>query len=151
MFLQNILFVETNRSLDMVASYRNWKYIILILCLVTLFGILLEYYFTRERVTEEEFQKTQVGDKIPLATQIKACLTTPYWWLIIVYFLIFQLGGLVNNGSMSYYSRWMFAGIMTEAEAGTAMGLLGLIGGVPTALGMVIAWPIAKNLENKRR
>ncbi|HFH9838297.1 TPA: MFS transporter [Streptococcus suis] len=150
MFLQNILFVETNGSLDVVASYQNWKYIILILCLITLFGILLEYYFTRERVTEEEVQKTHKEDKIPLVTQIKACFSSPYWWLIIAYFLIFQLGGLVKNGSMSYYSRWMFEGITTESEAGSAMGMLGLIGGLPTALGMVVAWPIANKLGKQK-
>lgn len=67
-----------------------------------------------------------------------------------LYFLLFQLGGLVKNGSMSYYARWMFDGINTEAAAGTAMGTLGLIGGLPTAIGMVLAWPIADKLGKQR-
>lgn len=150
MFLQNILFVETNGSLDRQASYGNWKFVILILCVVTLVGILTEYFFTRERVTEEEVETAHSEQKIPLSQQIKACLSEPYWWMIILYFLLFQLGGLVKNGSMSYYSRWMFEGITTEAAAGSAMGMLGLVGGIPTAVGMLVAWPIANKLGKQR-
>ncbi|MER0122639.1 MFS transporter [Streptococcus sp. ZJ93] len=150
MFLQNILFVEGNGSLDRVASYQNWRWVIGILCLVTLVGILLEYYFTRERVTEEENQSLSSEQAIPLIQQLKACLSDKYWWLIILYFLLFQLGGLIKNGSMSYYSRWMFEGVTTEAAAGSAMGMLGLIGGLPTALGMVVAWPIANKLGKQK-
>ncbi|MDO4432624.1 MAG: MFS transporter [Aerococcaceae bacterium] len=149
MFLQNLLFVEKNGVLDKAASYNNWRWVILILCAVTLLGILLEYYFTRERVTEETAAQFETR-KIPLVQQLKACLSEPFWWLIIVYFLLFQLGGLVKNGSMSYYSRWMFDGVTTEAAAGNAMGMLGLIGGLPTALGMVVAWPIADKLGKQK-
>ena len=82
--------------------------------------------------------------------QLKACVTNGYWWIIILYFLLFQFGGLVKNGSMSYYSRWMFDGITNEAAAGAAMGTLGLIGGIPTAVGMVLAWPIANKLGKQK-
>lgn len=149
MFLQNILFVEKNGVLNKAASYSNWRWVILLLCLVTLLGILLEYYFTRERVTEETSTETKIKS-LPLSQQLRACLSEPYWWLIIAYFLLFQLGGLIKNGSMSYYSRWMFDGVTTEAAAGNAMGMLGLIGGIPTALGMLVAWPIADKLGKQK-
>ncbi|MGT2800314.1 MFS transporter [Streptococcus marmotae] len=149
-FLQNILFVEHDGSLDRLASYQNWRWAIGILCLITLVGILLEYYFTRERVTEEENQLASSEKSIPLMQQLKVCLSNKYWWLIILYFLLFQLGGLIKNGSMSYYSRWMFEGVTTEAAAGSAMGMLGFIGGLPTALGMVVAWPIANKLGKQK-
>jgi len=51
---------------------------------------------------------------------------------------------------MSYYCRWMFDGITNEAQAGVAMGTLGLIGGLPTAIGMVLAWPIANKLGKQK-
>ncbi len=49
--------------------------------------------------------------------QLKAVVTNRYWWLIILYFLLFQFGGLVKNGSMTYYCRWMFDAV-DEATAG---------------------------------
>lgn len=149
MLLQSFLFVEKNGVLDRIASYNNWRITMIALCILTVLGIFLEYYFTRERITEETTQFEQ-ADKIPLAQQIKACVSDRYWWLIILYFLLFQLGGLVKNGSMSYYSRWMFDGVATEAAAGSAMGALGLIGGLPTAIGMVLAWPIANKLGKQK-
>ena len=48
---------------------------------------------------------------------------------------------------MSFYCRWMFDSVTNESSAGMAMGTLGLIGGLPTAIGMVLAWPIANKLR----
>ena len=148
--LQSFLFVDHDGVIDTTASYNNWRIVMIVLCVVTFFAILLEYFFTRERITEENMKLNIKEEKLPMNRQVKACVSNAYWWIIILYFLLFQFGGLVKNGSMSYYARWMFDGISTEAAAGTAMGTLGLIGGLPTAIGMVIAWPIADKLGKQR-
>jgi GPH family glycoside/pentoside/hexuronide:cation symporter len=150
MFLQSFLFVEKGGVIDAAASCNNWRVVMIVLCIVTFFAILLEYYFTRERVTEENLKLDIKEEKLPMMKQLKACVSNQYWWIIILYFLLFQFGGLVKNSSMSYYCRWMFGGITSEASAGTAMGTLGLIGGLPTAIGMVLAWPIAHKLGKQR-
>jgi glycoside/pentoside/hexuronide:cation symporter, GPH family len=150
MFLQSFLFVEKDGKIDAIASYNNWKSIMIALCVVTLLAILLEYYFTRERVTEENIKLDIKEEKLPMRVQLKACISNRYWWIIILYFLLFQFGGLVKNSSMSYYCRWMFSSVTNEAMAGSLMGTLGLIGGIPTAIGMVLAWPIANKLGKQR-
>lgn len=150
MLLQSFLFVEKDGIIDADASYANWRSVMIVLCILTAIGILLEYYFTRERITEENLKLNIKEEKIPTSRQLKVCVGDKYWWIIILYFLLFQFGGLVKNGSMSYYTRWMFDGITTEAAAGSAMGTLGLIGGIPTAVGMVLAWPIANKLGKQR-
>lgn len=148
--LQSFLFVSHNGVIDAAASYRNWRTVMLALCAVTFAGIVLEYFFTRERITEENLKLNIQEKKLPMAQQLRACVSDRYWWLIILYFLLFQFSGLVKNGSMSYYCRWMFDGVSTEAAAGTAMGTLGLIGGIPTAVGMLVAWPVANKLGKQR-
>lgn len=148
--LQGFLFEEKNGVLDTTASYNNWKIVMIALCILTFFGIMLEYFFTRERITEENMKLNIKEEKLPMIKQIKSCISDKYWWIIILYFLLFQFGGLVKNGSMNYYSRWMFHGVTSEAQAGTIMGTLGLIGGLPTAIGMVLAWPIANKLGKQR-
>lgn len=148
-FLQGFLFVSKEGVIDRVASYNNWRAMMVILCFVTFFAILLEYFFTRERITEENVKLAITEDKISMKRQINGCISSAYWWLIIAYFLFFQFGGLVKNGSMSYYARWMFDSVTNEAEAGMAMGMLGLIGGLPTAIGMLFAWPIAHKLGKR--
>lgn len=147
-FLQKYLFVTNDGVIDRVASYNNWRILMVALCFITFIAIVLEYYYTRERITEESAQLS-VKEKISLKTQIKGCVSSPYWWLIIGYFFLFQFGGLVKNGSMSYYARWMFDGVNNETSAGAAMASLGLIGGIPTALGMFIAWPIANKFGKR--
>lgn len=147
MLLQNFLFVpNADGSINADASYANWKVVMLVLCITTLAGILVEYYFSRERITEEQLNLPVEEKKIPMSQQVRVCMGDKYWWIIILYFLLFQLGGLVKNGSMNYYCTWVFEGI----DGGTAMGLLGAIGGIPTALGMVLAWPIANKLGKQR-
>lgn len=148
-FLQGYLFVSNNGAIDRVASFNNWRIMMIILCIVTFFAVLLEYYFTRERITEENVKLAITEDKISMKKQITGCVSSPYWWLIIAYFLFFQFGGLVKNGSMGYYARWMFDSVTDEKSAGIAMGMLGLIGGIPTAIGMLFAWPIAHKLGKR--
>lgn len=150
MYLQPILFVTSNGSIDAAASYGNWRIMMCALCVITFLSILVEYYFTRERVTEENIKLDIREEKLSMGKQLRACITDRYWWIIILYFLLFQLGGLVKNGSMSYYCRWMFDGVTDEASAGIAMGTLGLIGGLPTAAGMALAWPISNKLGKQR-
>jgi GPH family glycoside/pentoside/hexuronide:cation symporter len=151
MFLQSQLFVkETISGIEVInaaASYNNWKIFIFVLSAITFIGVLVEYYNTRERVTEEGVKLNLENKKIPMIKQIKAVVSDQYWWVIILYFLLFQLGGLVKNGSMTYFCDYVLEGPIT---GGQAMGLLGLIGGIPTALGMVVAWPIANKLTKQK-
>jgi glycoside/pentoside/hexuronide:cation symporter, GPH family len=148
--LQSFLFVETDGVLNTAASYNNWRIVMVALCVITFLAILIEYYFTRERITEENYKLNIKEDKISIKKQIKGCITNKYWWIIILYFLLFQFGGLVKNGSMGYYSRWMFDSVTDEVSAGIAMGTIGLIGGIPTAIGMFLAWPIANKLGKQK-
>lgn len=146
---QGFLFVTKDGGVDPVASYNSWRVFIIGLVIVTFLGIILEYYFTRERITEENQKLNLLHKKIPMKKQLKAVVTNHYWWLIILYFLLFQFGGMIKNGSMTYYSRWMF-GAENEATAGAYMATLGLIGGIPTAIGMFLAWPIAHKLGKQK-
>ena len=152
--LQSYMFVDIGRSLDEAASYRHWRVISVALALLTAFGVILEYYFTRERVTEERASRLESSDSIPSKKHMQACFHEKYWWMVMLFALFFQMGQIVKNTSMSFYVRWMFDSVIyTEAPehaAGLLMSTLGLIGGIPTAIGMVIAWPLASRLGKKR-
>jgi GPH family glycoside/pentoside/hexuronide:cation symporter len=146
---QGFLFVTKNGGVDAAASYRAWKNFIIIICIITFVGIVVEYFFTRERITEENMKLNIHEEKIPMIRQLKAVVSNRYWWLIMLYFLLFQFGGMIKNGSMTYYCRWMFDAV-DEATAGSYQATLGLIGGLPTAIGMVLAWPIADKLGKQK-
>lgn len=146
---QGLLFVTKDGGVDAQASYFAWRNFMIFLCIITFLGIVLEYYFTRERITEENMKLNIKEEQVPMIQQLKVVVTDRYWWFIILYFLLFQLGGMVKNGSMTYYCRWMF-GAGDEASAGGYQAMLGLIGGIPTGIGILVAWPIADKLGKQK-
>ena len=152
--LQSYMFSYNGTSLDVAASYAHWRVLSIGFTLVTVLGIILEYYFTRERISEETMDLQQTTEAIPMKTHVDACTKDKYWWMVILYVLFFMMGQLVKNTSMSFYARWMFDSVLSAADpesaSGAMMSTLGLIGGLPSAVGMVIAWPLANKLGKQR-
>lgn len=141
---------------DQGASYNAWKIFVIALMVATAVGIIIEYYFTRERVTEESFNNQSAAEdvkKVPMKQQVKACFKDKFWWIMIVFFLLYQFGGMIKNVSQLYYCQAMFPdanGNYTTATGGQFQGTLSIIGAIPTALGMVIAWPLANKIGKSR-
>lgn len=121
---------------DKVASYDNWKIFLIALVVTLILGAVLEFYFTRERITEEEFARGDVEQKeavkvVPMKDQIAVCMKDKYWWMIMVFFFLYQLGGMMKNNSATYFS---------VAWSGTSdlAGVISMVGAIPTAVGMVV-------------
>lgn len=122
--------------------------IIMIACLVV--GCLLEYYFTRERITEENVKNSEkkAGDestakKVSMGEQVKICVKDKYWWMIIIFFFLYQFGGQMKNNDLSFYSQAMTGDTVLS-------GVINTVGAIPTALGMAIVWPIAAKLTKSK-
>ncbi|MCR5308580.1 MAG: MFS transporter [Bacilli bacterium] len=130
--------VEVTRA----AANEKW-FILMIVMIVTLIaGCIIEYFFTRERITEEEVRIAEESKgnkevkKVSMGEQAKICLHDKYWWIIIVFFFLYQFGGMMKNNDMSFYSQAMTGG-------NTLSSIINTIGAIPTAAGMAIVWPIA--------
>ena len=139
---------------DAVASYNNWKIFVIALTAITVIGALIEFMFTRERVTEESMNQ---GDDVapakalPIGKQAKICFGDKFWIIMMIFFFCYQLGGMTKNVSQLYFCQAMFKnadGFYTIANGGTISGLLAIIGAIPTAIGMVAA-PILANKIGK--
>ena len=152
--LQPFMFVTGENGLDVAASYANWRILSIAFALLTALGVILEYFFTRERITEEAMKLNLKEEKIPMSRHIQACTQDRYWWLVMLFVLVFQFGQLCRNSSMSFYSRWMFDSVVNspnpEAASAGLMSTLGAVGGLPAVIGMFIAWPLANKLGKKR-
>ncbi|MCF0229652.1 MAG: MFS transporter, partial [Parasporobacterium sp.] len=143
---------------DTEASYSHWKIFVIALIVITVIGVIIEYFFTRERVTEESFdmgtEGTSVRKTLSVKEQAGICFRDKYWIIIMVFFFLYQFGGMIKNVSQNYFCTAMFMdshGQYTVAFGGEMQGLLSIIGAVPTAIGMVIALPLAKLLGSKSR
>lgn len=151
-FFMGLLFVENaDKSIDRLASFNNWKFFAIGLLIITAVGAIIEFFFTRERVTEESLNSgADVAKKsTPILQQAKACFKDKFWWIIIIFFFLYQLGGMLKNVSQIYYCYTMFKddkGAYSVAYGGTLQGTLSMIGAIPTAIGMVIAWPLSNKI-----
>ena len=136
---------------DGLASYQHWKVFVIALMITTVLGAIIEYLFTRERVTEEGFAGGSEEPKVarPVREQAAVCLHDRYWIIVMVFLFCFQLGGMIKNVSQLYFCQAMFpdqSGNYTVAYGGQLQGTLAIVGAIPTALGMLIAVPLANRI-----
>lgn len=104
---------------------------------------LLEYYFTKERVTEE--QMGQEEKKIPFLTQLKIVMTDKYMIVMFVYFLIYTLASSLKNLGLVYYCNW----VLGTYNDGITQMLVSVIGGIPMGIGIFAVWPLAKKFGKR--
>ena len=138
----------------------------LVLIIITVIGTILEFIFTRERITEEQLESGEVQEnkEVKTSEQWKICSKDKFWWIMIAFFFLYQLGGMLKNCSQLYYCNaiWGAEGL-NSAEmllpesvksvndaGGAKSGLLAIIGAVPTALGMLVVWPLSNKLGKGR-
>ena len=99
---------------------------------------LVEYYFTRERITEES--AGLAARKIPMRQQLRAVLTDKYWVVIILYYLFYTFGSNIKTISLVYYCNY----VLGTYNDGITQTLVSVIGGIPMGIGIFAVWPLAK-------
>ena len=110
-------------------------------------GIMLEFLFTRERVTEElnVENEEKAGKTVSIKKQLKAVVSDRYWWMIILFYLFFNMAAAFKNLSMSYYCDY----ILGSYQDGITQTAVAAISGIPIAAGALFAWPLAKKMGKK--
>ena len=121
----------------------KWIVMMSALSIVTLPLILLEYYFTKERVTEETQGKEEKN--IPFKTQLKIVFSDKYFLIVIAYFLIYTFGSTMKNLGLVYYCNW----VLGTYNDGITQMLVSVIGGVPMGIGIFAVWPLAKKFGKR--
>lgn len=133
---------QSRLLMDRQGANSRWMVVLIILVALLVVGCLLEYFFTRERVTEEQLSTNentstnQEVKKVSMSTQVKICMRDRYWWLVIIFFLLYQLGGMLKNNGQPFYSE-AWTGNLNMSST------IGIAGAIPTALGMLAVWPLA--------
>ena len=121
----------------------KWVGVMSLLSIISLPLILLEYYFTKERVTAE--QGTDEEKKLPFKTQIKVVLTDKYMLIVFAYFLIYTFGMSLKNLGLVYYCNY----VLGTYNDGITQMLVSVIGGVPMGIGIFAVWPLAKKFGKR--
>ena len=142
-----------NTVISRADANSKWVILMIVMIVALILGCLLEYFFTRERITEEAIKTAEAaaanGDekaevkKVTMGQQIKICMKDKYWWFLMIFWFLYQFGGMMKNNGMSFYSDALTGGF-------TVSSVINTVGAIPTALGMVIVWPIANKLTKSK-
>ena len=122
----------------------KWITLMSVLSILALPLTLLEYFFTKERVTEEA---AEAGEKSDLAfgQQLKLLFTDKYMVLMYVYFFIYTIGTTLKNLGLVYYCNY----VLGTYNDGITQMLVSVIGGIPMGIGIFAVWPLAKKFGKR--
>ena len=125
------------------ADRVKWITLMSILSILALPLTLLEYYFTRERVTEEV--QSAGEEQISFAAQLKAIVSDRYMLLIYGYFLVTTVSTSIKNISLVYFCNY----VLGAYNDGITQTLISVIGGIPMGIGIFAVWPLAKKFGKR--
>lgn len=136
---------------------NRWQTVMVIFAVLAFIGCVLEYLFTRERITEEDISEdlvTEPKETIPSAVQLKNATKDKYWWIIMAFYALYQMGVMFKGGYVfnifchEFYREGVnLLGYTVTAD--NVQALVALVGGVPLAAGMLFAWPVANKMGKR--
>ena len=134
--------------IDWVLGYQSiaWTIAFVVIAVFSFLACILQYYFTRERVSEETMGTQKEQKKVPLKTQLKSVASEKAWWGIIIFYLFFQFSGALKNASMYDFCAQV---IDQSFGAGAMQSILGIVGAIPMAAAIVIIWPLSNKFNKK--
>ncbi len=123
------------------ANQAAWLGLMSVLSILALPLTLVEYYYTKERITEEAADAQSVSMK----AQMKAVFKDPSWLIFMGFFLIFNFGTQLKNLALVYYCNY----VLGSYNDGITQMLVSVIGGVPMGIGIFAVWPLAKKFGKR--
>lgn len=132
---------------------NRWQFIMVVFSIIAFFACIMEYYFTRERITEEGGDPEEKEEKVSSLKQIKAAASDKYWWIIMIFYALYQAGVMFKGGFIfNIYCNEFFAetevfGMQLNGEV--VQSILALISGIPLAAGMLFIWPLANKFGKR--
>lgn len=157
----------------------RWSQIMTVFSVIAFFACMLEYLFTRERITEEghtdkrnsaempgvriepdqcqayaeKQQKESALNKISSVQQLKAAASDRYWWIIMIFYALYQAGVMFKGGFIfnifcnEFFQEVTVFGVTMNSEM--VQSVLALISGILLAAGMLFIWPLASRFGKK--
>jgi GPH family glycoside/pentoside/hexuronide:cation symporter len=123
----------------------KWITLMSILSILALPLTLMEYFFTKERITEEVSAAGAQEEKQNFRQQMKLLFTDRYMLVVYAYFLVTTVGATIKNLGLVYYCNY----VLGTYDDGVTQTMVSAIGGIPMGIGIFAIWPLA-NKYGKR-
>ncbi len=135
---------------------NRWQTVMTFFAIAAFAGCFLEYLFTRERITEEditEVEAVQGKEAISTFRQLKAAASDRYWWIIMIFYFLYQAGVMFKGGYVfNIFCNDFFPAVTIFGQnmnAESVQSMMALISGIPLAAGMLFAWPAANKIGKR--
>lgn len=139
------------RSLGVgLEAQSKWFLYMSLLSILALPATIIEYYFTKERVTEDNAasKEENKSESVPFKEQIKVCFRDPYWMIIMGFIVLYEVFNILQTNSMLYYCNWVLADSVNGGAGKQA--LVNSIGQAPLGIGILLLWPLVRKFGKRR-
>lgn len=119
-----------------------------VMCVIAVPLTFIQYFYTRERITEERRVTESEGEHLQVreasfATQLKACVKDKYWVMFIILIFIYQVLNALKSVSQIYYAGWVVAG-NAYGEAAAIQARFTMIAMAPMGPMLFVVLPMIK-------
>lgn len=146
-----------NAAPDTAGIQNRWQLTMTVFSVLAFVGCILEYYFTRERITEEGMTAADAPEPekktASSAAQLKAAASDRYWLIVMIFYVLYQAGVMFKGGYVfNIYCHEFFAETVVfgrKLPPDMVQSVLALISGIPLAAGMLFIWPLANRFGKR--
>ena len=161
--LASILFPMVLSAATAALNGDNAKGYFVCMSAIALLAIPLafvQYFYTRERVTEERRNMTGIKDstgkslltesqrEASLLEQLKACVQDKYWISFVLVMIVQQILANMRNISLVYYSGWVVQG-NAYGQFATIQASFQMIALSPMGPGILLLLPLMKKFGRR--
>lgn len=150
----SILFPTILTAISGMAGNTRTGYLacMAVMCCVAVPLTFLQYFYTRERITEE--RRNQYGvdgntvqevkvKEASFMTQFKACIKDKYWIMLIILIMLYQVFNAMRGVAQVYYSGWVVNG-NAYGEYASIQAKFTMIALSPMGPGLILLLPLFK-------
>ncbi|MCR5145195.1 MAG: MFS transporter [Lachnospiraceae bacterium] len=121
----------------------KWIMLMSVLSIIAFPLTILEYFYTKERVTLEGVEEE--SKDMRYRSQLKAIFTDKYMIVIYLYYLVYTCGMSFKNLGLVYFCNY----VLGTYNDGITQTMVSVIGGIPMGIGIFAVWPLAKKFGKR--
>ncbi len=160
--LMPVILNWINSAADNAAVQNRWQLTMVVFAALAFVGCILEYMFTRERITEEDMvadasaetgKSMKKADAPSSGKQLKMAAKDHYWQIIMIFYVLYQAGVMFKGGYVfNIFCHEFFEEVQIfnrSLSADMVQSVLALLSGIPLAAGMLFIWPLANKFGKR--
>ena len=127
----------------MGSERSRWQTIILVITLISAPLMLLEYFYTRERITDGTVQQKNT---LTFRESAAYCFRSKQWVETMLFIAVFHLVGQLFTIGVPYYCNW----VLGSYNDGKTQPIFYALGNFPYMWGLFITEPLCRKFGRKR-